>query len=74
MSLIQQARIAAQWSDAMTNVAKRAANPETVENPALLAQFNVEMYNASTAYQLTVRTIQDLHREDQLLSELLRDA
>lgn len=74
MSIVDQANAAARWSQLMTDTARRAADPSTVRDPAKLAEFQIEMFNASSGYQLTARTIQDLHREDQILGEMLRDA
>ncbi len=68
------AQIAAGWADAAHIHATRMADPELIENPAKLALFQIEMNKLSNAYQLTARTVQNLHREDQLLQELLRDA
>lgn len=66
--------IAAGYSDSMDAVSSRLSDPTLVTNTTRLAQFQIDLYNATTGYQLTARTIQDLHREDQLLSEMLRDA
>jgi hypothetical protein len=67
-------QIAAGWADAANIHAARMADPELADSPAHLALFQLEMNKISNAYQLAARTVQNLHREDQLLQELLRDA
>lgn len=74
MSIQALGSIAAGYSQAMDRVSTQLKDPELVQNPARLAQFQISLYFATTGYQLASRTIQDLHREDQLLSEMLRDA
>lgn len=61
---------------AATNLQKVSTSirPEDASDPGKLAQFNVAMMNATTAYETSVQTIQTLHKEDQQLIDLLRDA
>lgn len=74
MSIQKLGEIATGYSQSMDNISTRLADPTLIQDPARLAQFQIEMYFATTGYQLTSRTIQDIHREDNLLTELLRDA
>jgi hypothetical protein len=74
MSLQQLGNIAAGYSRSMTAISQKTADPTLVQSPERLAQFQIDLYYATTGYQLTSRVIQDLHREDQMLSEMLRDA
>lgn len=74
MSIRQLGSVAAGYSQAMDNIGMRLQDPDIVKDPARLAMFNVEMFQATSAYEMTARTIQNLHREDQMLAELLRDA
>jgi len=66
--------VAVGYSNTMDAVSQQLADPTLVQNPGRLAKFQVDLQFATTGYQLTARTIQDLHRENQLLSEMLRDA
>lgn len=74
MSIHRLGSIAAGYSNSMDKIATQLRDPELVQNPARVAQFQISLYFATTGFQLASRTIQDLHREDQLLSEMLRDA
>ena len=67
-------QVAAGYADAMNTHAAKLQDTTIAEDPSKLAIFQIELNKLSQAYQLTARTIQNLHREDQLLSELLRDA
>lgn len=75
MNIRSLGNYAAGYSKAMDNLAGRAAqDPTLVQDAGRLAQFQTEFFYAQSGFQLTSRTIQDLHREDQLLGEMLRDA
>mgnify|MGYP006281272553 CR=1 FL=1 len=69
------AQMASRYSQRMDNLKMLAAtDPTIVEDPGKVADFQIEMMNAQQAFQLASRAIQDVHKEDQILSELLRDA
>ena len=75
MSLRALGNIAVGYSKAMDTLATRGTqDQQLLKDPGKLAQFQVQMFYAQSGFQLTSRTIQDIHREDQLLSEMLRDA
>ena len=74
MSLARLAGTAVGYSKAMDAIASQTADPTLVQDPARLAIFQQQMYYAQTGYTLTARAIQDMHKEDQVLADLLRDA
>ena len=74
MSIARLAGYAVGYSRAMDAIASQAQDPTLVEDPARLAIFQQQMYYAQTGYTLTARAMQDMHREDQVLGEMLRDA
>ena len=75
MSLDSLGNVAVGFSRSMDATAmKLQAHPEIVQDPAALARFNIELFNAQSGYQLASRTIQTIHKEDDMLSEMLRDA
>jgi hypothetical protein len=74
MTLVNLAGVASGWAGKMDQLGQQLSDPTIIQDPAKLAHFQMEMYNFSTAYQLTARTMQDIHREDQILGELLRDS
>lgn len=74
MSLARLAGYAVGYSKAMDAISQQTQDPTLVQDPARLAQFQQQMYYAQTGYTMTARAIQDMHREDQILGEMLRDA
>lgn len=74
MSIARLAGYAVGYSRAMDAISAQAQDPTLVQDPARLAVFQQQMYYAQTGYTLTARAMQDMHREDQVLNELLRDA
>jgi len=75
MSLRALGNIAVGYSKAMDTLAAHGTqDAEMLKDPGKLAQFQVQMFYAQSGYQLTSRTIQDMQKEDQILSEMLRDA
>ncbi|MCB0878648.1 MAG: hypothetical protein KDC46_06665 [Thermoleophilia bacterium] len=74
MSIAQLAGTAVGYSRAMDAIASQTQDPTLVQDPARLAIFQQQMYYAQTGYTLTARAMQDMHREDQVLGEMLRDA
>lgn len=74
MSIKQLTGFAVGYSQAMDAISSQAQDPTLVQDPARLAIFQQQMYYAQTGYTMTARAIQDMHREDQILSEMLRDA
>ena len=74
MSIKQLTGFAVGYSKAMDTISSQAQDPTLVQDPARLAIFQQQMYYAQTGYTMTARAIQDMHREDQILSEMLRDA
>lgn len=73
MSIDKLANVAAGYSRAMDSVAIQMTAPGVANDPALLAQFQVQLMEATNGFQLASRTIQTLHREDQTLADMLRD-
>lgn len=74
MSIAQLSTYAVNYSRAMDAISSQAKDPTLIQDPARLAMFQQQMYYAQSAYQLTSRAMQDMHREDQILGEMLRDA
>lgn len=74
MSIRQLTNFAVGYSRSMDAISAQAQDPTLVQDPARLAIFQQQMYYAQTGYTMTARAMQDMHREDQILSELLRDA
>lgn len=74
MSIARLSQIGVGYSRKMDGISSQAANPKLIEDPAALIVFQQQLYYAQSGYQLTSRVMQDMHREDQLLSEMLRDA
>jgi len=74
MSIAQLTSSAVGYSKAMDAISSQTADPTLVQDPARLAIFQQQMYYAQTGYTLTARTIQDMHQQDQILNELLRDS
>jgi hypothetical protein len=74
MSIRQLTNFAVGYSKAMDAISAQTQDPTLVQDPARLAIFQQQMYYAQTGYTMTARAIQDMHREDQVLSEMLRDA
>jgi len=74
MSLARLAGYAVGYSKAMDAISQQVQDPTLVQDPARMAQFQQQMYYAQTGYALSARAIQDMHKEDQVLQELLRDA
>mgnify|MGYP003346508290 CR=1 FL=1 len=74
-NLTNLGQLASGYSRKMADLAYQAAtDPTIVEDPNQVAQFQIAMYNAQSGFQLASRSIQDLHKEDQILNEMLRDA
>jgi hypothetical protein len=74
MSIRQLTNYAVGYSKAMDAISAQSKDPSLIQDPARLAVFQQQMYYAQTGYSMTARTIQDMHREDQILAEMLRDA
>jgi hypothetical protein len=75
MSLRSLGNIAVGYSKAMDTLAVQGTQDKNlVKDAGKLAQFQIQMFYAQSGFQLTSRSIQDIHREDQILSEMLRDA
>ena len=74
MSIRQLTNYAVGYSKAMDAISSQTQDPTLVQDPARLAIFQQQMYYAQTGYTMTARAIQDMHREDQVLNEMLRDA
>jgi hypothetical protein len=75
MSLQILANVALGYTQTMDNLAISATeNPDIVKDPGKLAAFQTQMFYAESGYELTSKTIQDIHKEDQTLSDMLRDA
>lgn len=74
MSIKQLTGFAVGYSKAMDAISSQTQDPTLVQDPARLAIFQQQMYYAQTGYTMTARAIQDLHKEDQVLSDMLRDA
>ena len=74
MSVKRLSNIAVGYSKAMDVISQQARDPTLVQDPARLAVFQQQMFYAQSGYSLTARAMQDMHREDNILNELLRDA
>ncbi len=74
MSIARLAGYAVGYSKAMDAIASQAQDPTLVQDPARLAVFPAADVLRADRYTLTARAMQDMHREDQVLNELLRDA
>lgn len=74
MSIQQIGNIAIGYSRSMDTVAARLQDPEVLKDPGKIAQLNIDMFFAQQGYAMSSKAIQDIHREDQVLTELLRDA
>lgn len=74
MSIARLTMNAVGYSRAMDAISQQTEDPTLVQDPARLAIFQQQMFYAQTGYQMTARVIQDMHREDQTLAEMLRDA
>lgn len=74
MSIQSLTNSAVGYSRAMDAISAQTADKTLVQDPARLAIFQQQMYYAQTGYTLTARAIQDMHQQDQILNELLRDS
>lgn len=75
MNLSTLGQLTSNYSRKMDDLAGIAAtDPTLVQDPGRVANFQIEMMYAQSGFQLASRAIQDIHKEDQILNELLRDA
>ena len=74
MSVQKLTNIAVNYSRTMDTTAAMAADPSIASDPGKMAIFQMNLENAKTGYTMSVRAIQDIHQQDQLLNELLRDS
>ena len=66
--------IAIGYSKSMDSIAAETANPNIAKSPALVAQFNTDLFYATQGYEMASRAIQTLHSEDKTLSDLLQNS
>jgi hypothetical protein len=74
MSLTSVGNIAIGYSKAVDAAAAQLAKPEVTQDAALMAKFYTDFQNAVSGYQIASQTAKDIHREDQTINDLLRDA
>lgn len=74
-NLTNLGQLASGYSRKMADLAYQAStDPTIVQDAAKASAFQIAMFNAQSGFQLASRSIQDLHKEDQILNEMLRDA
>lgn len=74
MSISRLTQNAVGYSRAMDAISSQTEDPTLIQDPARLAIFQQQMYYAQTGYTMTARAMQDMHQEDKILAEMLRDA
>lgn len=74
MSIRQLTNNAVGYSRAMDAISAQTEDPTLIQDPTRMAIFQQQLHYATTGYTMTARVIQDMHREDQVLNEMLRDA